>query len=90
MNGKILQIPTEIARFKLGGLLNDRTIEWRNPFNSDSIFELKDSDGNLIYKMFLQNGIYEIPGFEDFIDKSYTVEIKNIESGKIKMYSIAY
>ena len=83
-----IQIPTEIARFKIGYF--ETEIEWLNPFDSISIFELKNTNNELIYKAYLQTEPIVIFDIEKYIDKSYSVEIKNIKSGEIKIYSIAY
>ena len=88
MEQKEIQIPTEIARFKLGYF--GAEIQWLNPFDSISIFELRNHKNELIYKAFLQNKPIVIVDVEKYITESYSVEIKNIASGKIKLYSIAY
>jgi len=82
-----IKIP-EIAMFKYGYFGVE--IEWFNPFDSISIFELRNNKNELINKAYLQSEPYIMLGIEKYIDKSYSLEIKNIKSGEIKMYSIAY
>jgi len=83
-----MQIPTDIARFNFGYL--GAEIQWLNPFDSISIFELRNNKNELIYKAYLQTEPITIFDIEKYITESYSVEIKNIASGEIKLYSIAY
>ena len=90
MENRILQLPTEIARFKRDGLLNDIGIQWLNPFDGDSLFEFTDDKGRLIYQMYIQQDFFKILGIEKFIYSSYIIEIKELHSVEIKLYSITY
>ena len=87
MEQKKIKIP-EIAMFKYGYFGVE--IEWFNPFDSISIFELRNSKNELIYKAYLQTEPITIFDIEKYITESYSVEIKNIASGEIKLYGIAY
>jgi len=88
MKNTTIQLPTEIARFTPSFL--GMEIQWINPFDSISIFELRNTKGQLVYKMYMQNNIYTIPELDKYLTESYSIEVKNITSGEIKLYSIAY
>jgi len=88
MENKTILLPTEIARFKPAFF--GMEIEWINPFDSLSVFELRNINGDLIHKMYMQDIIYTIPYLGKYLTESYSVEIKNISSGEIKLYSVAY
>lgn len=83
-----LLIPSDIAMFTHSQV--GIVIEWRNPFEDNAHFKISNEKGGLIYSLFINNRTFIIPLIEKHLRKSYTIEIKNISTSEIKLYSVAY
>ncbi len=86
MNKDEIVIPPEVARFNWGYFGYE--IQWRNPFNTPSVLDIKNIDGELIYRTYIQEMPITIFDIEKHLKNGYFVEVKNIMSGKIKLYNV--
>lgn len=81
-------IPSEIT-FISETMLGIR-INWINPFENMALFEVFNKVGKLIFKMFIDRDSISLSYIEKYLNESYSIQVTEITSRKIKIYSVAY